>query len=365
MKIELREVSIRELTEGYVDSDDDGVVAYGGRLDVRPPYQREFVYDEKQRAAVLDTVVKNYPLNVLYWASRPDGTFEVIDGQQRTLSVCQYVDGNFSVGREGRQLYFFNLQDVEQAQILDYRLTVYVCTGTEPEKLAWFKTINIAGARLLDQELRNAVFAGPWLSAARKYFSKRNCAASQLGQDYLKGDPNRQELLETTLDWISRGQIDDYMGRHQHEADARELRAYFESVLAWVRTTFPTTRRGLMKGLEWGHFYNAYKDKSLDPAYLEGEIQRLIQDEDVGSQRGIYEYLLTGQERHLNLRAFDAKHKHRAYERQKGVCPACNEHYELAEMEGDHITPWHEGGKTTDANLQMLCKDDNRRKSGK
>ena len=365
MKIELLEVTIRDLTEGYKDSFEEGVKAYGGKLDVRPPYQREFVYKDKQRDAVIETVMKGFPLNVMYWATRADGTFEVIDGQQRTISLCQYVDGDYSVERGGNRVAFFNLKDEPQNELLDYPLTVYVCSGTEQDKLDWFTTINIAGERLTEQELRNAVYAGPWVSSARRYFSKTGCPAYQLGQDYLSGSPIRQDFLQTTLDWISKGQIKEYMSRHQQDADAKPLWEYLKEVLTWVERTFPKKRKDLMRGVSWGHLYNDHKDKILDPNQLENEIGRLIADDEVKSQSGIYAYLLTGQERHLNLRAFTLNQKQRAYERQKGICPVCKKEYQLTEMEGDHITPWHEGGKTTDANLQMLCKDDNRRKSGK
>lgn len=364
MKIELREISIRELTAGYEDSVDAGVVAYGGKLDVRPPYQREFIYKDKQRDAVIATAARDYPLNVLYWASRLDGGYELIDGQQRTISICQYVAGDYSVRRDGHQLAFGNLQDDQRNQLLDYKLMVYVCTGGESEKLEWFRTINIAGEKLTEQEIRNAVFAGPWVSDARKYFSKNGCPAYQIGQNYLNGSPIRQEYLETALEWISTGAIDMYMSAHQHDQNAGPLWRYFQSVIEWVKTTF-TKHRKFMKGVDWGYLYNQHKDKAFDTALLEKETTRLIADDDVQRKSGIYEYLLTGDERHLGIRAFSDSQKQKAYERQSGICPKCGKHYEVHEMEGDHVTPWHAGGKTVDENLQMLCKDDNRRKSGK
>lgn len=197
MKIELREITIKELSDGYQDNAEAGVVGYGGKLDIRPPYQREFIYKDKQRDAVIDTVRKDFPLNVMYWAVREDGGYEVIDGQQRTLSVCQYVNGDFSI----KGLAFHNLQDDQQGQILGYKLMVYFCTGTASEKLDWFKTINIAGEKLTDQELRNAVYAGPWTADAKRYFSKTGCAGYGLANDYVKGSPIRQEYLETAIEW--------------------------------------------------------------------------------------------------------------------------------------------------------------------
>ena len=365
MNIELHKITVRALTEGYEDDVDTGVRAYGGLLDVRPPYQREFVYDDKKRNAVIATATRDFPLNVMYWAKRPDGTFEVIDGQQRTISLCRYLESSFSVPRDGHPRAFANLKDDQQQQLLDYELMVYICTGTESEKLDWFRTINIAGERLFEQELRNAVYAGPWLSHARPYFSKTSCAAYQLGQDYMSGTPNRQDYLETALDWISRGQVEEYMSRHQFDANSNELRRYFQDVIAWVAATFPTKRKAVMRGVEWGHLYNKFKDTALDPAKLEAAVARLLLDEEVQKQGGIYAYVLDGDERWLNLRGFTDNQKQRAFERQKGVCPVCKEKFELHQMEGDHIDPWHEGGKTIDSNLQMLCKQDNRRKGGK
>jgi len=206
MKIELKEITVKELAEEYKDNSEEGVVGYAGKLDIRPPYQREFIYKDKQRDAVINTIVKNFPLNVMYWAVRDDGNFEVIDGQQRTISVCQYVTGDFSFG----QRYFHNLQDDEQEQILNYKLMIYLCSGTDSEKLEWFKTINIAGEKLTDQELRNAVYAGSWVSDVKRYFSKNGCAAYSIGHNYLIGSSIRQEYLETAIDWISGGKIEDY-----------------------------------------------------------------------------------------------------------------------------------------------------------
>lgn len=358
MKIELKEITVRELTNGFQDNEENGVIGFGGKLDIRPPYQREFVYKDKQREAVIDTITKNYPLNVMYWADNGNGSFEVIDGQQRTISICQYVNGDFAYFFK----YFHNLQKDEQEQILDYKLMVYLCSGTDSEKLEWFKTINIAGEKLTDQELRNAVYSGSWVSDAKRYFSKNS--RPKIGDEYLNGVANRQEYLETAINWISKGNIVVYMANHQHDPTAIELWNYFSSVISWTKATFPNYRKE-MKGIAWGLLYNEFKDQKLDPKKLEQQIADLMQDEDVTNKKGIYEYVLTGKERNLNIRAFSDNQKREAYERQKGICPVCTEHYELAEMEADHITPWHLGGKTSAENCQMLCKDDNRRKSGK
>ncbi|MDO3380463.1 HNH endonuclease family protein [Geoalkalibacter halelectricus] len=360
MKIELREITVRDLADGYEDNAEGGVVGFGGRLDIRPPYQREFIYKDKQRDAVINTVTKNFPLNVMYWAVREDGNFEVIDGQQRTISVCQFIEGDFAFNDR----YFHNLQKDEQEQILGYNLMVYLCSGTDTEKLEWFKTINIAGEKLTDQELKNAVYAGSWVSDAKRYFSKTGCPAYGLGGDYLSGTAIRQDYLETVIGWISAGDINGYMARHQHKPNANALWLYFQSVIAWVQTTFPVYRKE-MKGLAWGDLYNAFKDQEFDPKKLEREISRLMEDEDVTNKRGIYFYVLDGKERHLNIRLFNKNQRREAYERQNGICLVCKKPFEIDEMEADHTTPWHEGGKTTAENCRMLCKDDNRRKSGK
>jgi len=365
MKIELNKITVRELVEGYKDNAEGGVVGYGGRLDIRPPYQREFIYKDKQRDAVIDTITKDFPLNVMYWAVREDGNFEMIDGQQRTISACQYVIGDFSING----LAFHNLPKDKQEQILNYPLMIYFCSGTDSEKLEWFKTINIAGERLTDQELRNAVYHGPWVSDAKRHFSKTGCPAYGIASDYMSGSPIRQEYLETAIDWISGGDIEKYMSKHQHDPNANELWIYFQGVINWVKVTFPNYRRE-MKGVAFGPLYNQFKDKPQDSKKLEKEITKLMQDDDVTKKSGIYEYVLTKNEKSLNIRSFTPSQKREAYERQKGICPLCKgkdkkKKWEIEEMEADHITPWHEGGKTTAENCQMLCKQDNRTKSGK
>lgn len=367
MNIELKEISVRELTKGYKDNDEGGVIGFDGKLDIRPPYQREFIYKDKQRDAVIDTITKEFPLNVMYWAVQEDGKFEVIDGQQRTISICQYVEGDFSVqiGSFPEKRAFHNLQKDEQEQILNYKLMVYQCSGTDSEKLEWFKTINIAGEKLTDQELRNAVYHGSWVSDAKRHFSKSNCPAYAIGKDYLSGAVIRQDFLESTIKWISKdGNIEKYMSDNQNEPNANEIWLYFQSVISWIKAVFPKYRKE-MKGIQWGFLYNEFKDKKFDHKKLEEEIAKLMQDEDVTNKKGIYEYVLTRKERFLNIRVFTDNQKREAFERQKGICPVCTEEYKIEEMEADHITPWHLGGRTSAENCQMLCKDDNRRKSGK
>ena len=361
MNIELKEITIQELSNDFQDNNEDGVVGFGGKLDIRPPYQREFIYKDKQRDAVINTITKNFPLNVMYWAVREDGTFEVIDGQQRTISICQYIDGDFAF----QNRYFHNLKADEKEKILNYTLMVYVCSGTESEKLEWFKTINIAGEKLTEQELRNAVYTGSWVSDAKRYFSKSGCVAYNIGSDYLNGSPIRQEFLETAIDWISEGKIENYMATHQHDPNATALWLYFQSVITWVNATFTVKRKKFMKGIQWGLFYNKYKDVVFDTKAIEEETARLIADDEVEKKSGIYAYILTKDERYLGIRTFSDSVKQKVYENQKGICPICKNHFDISEMEGDHITPWVEGGKTIEENCQMLCKDDNRRKSSK
>lgn len=357
MEIERREITIRELAKDYSDDGDGGVRGDGGKLDVRPAYQREFVYPDRQRDAVIETVQQDFPLNVMYWADRGDGTFEIIDGQQRTISICRYVTNKFSI--DG--LAFHNLQKDQKEKILDYPLMVYVCTGTDSERLRWFETINISGMVLTAQELRNAVYHGSWLSDAKRRFSRQGCPAYEVGSKLLNGSPIRQDYLETAIRWINDGDIRGYMSKHQHDKSAVSIWNHFRSVIDWTNATFPNYRKQ-MKGVDWGTLYKAFGDDDLDPDELEKEASALFQNDDVTNKSGIYSYLLDWDERHLNIRAFSDTMKAEAFERQGGVCPLCKETFKIDDMQGDHITPWSEGGKTNADNLQMLCKDCNRRK---
>lgn len=253
------------------------------------------------------------------------------------------------------------MQEDEQKNILDYELMVYFCEGSDSEKLQWFKTINIAGEKLTEQEIRNAVYSGAWTTDAKRYFSKRNCAAENIAKDYMNGSAIRQDFLETAIDWISKGNIEAYMGNNQHETNANELWLYFQGVINWVKALFPNYRKE-MKGLDWGLWYNKLKDGKFDSAKLEEEVSRLMQDEDVTNRRGIYEYVLFGDEKHLNIRTFRESDKRYAYESQLGICVRCGKHFPIEEMEADHITPWCEGGKTEKENCQMLCRRCNREK---
>lgn len=368
MKITEIKVKVSELAQGYEDNAENGVVAWNKKLDVRPAYQREFVYDEKKRNAVIDTLIKGYPLNIMYWAKNDDDSYEIIDGQQRTISICQFLNNEFSFNNR----IFSGMTQSEKDEINSYELTVFVCEGNDKEKLDWFETINIAGEELEKQELRNAVYTGKWLSDAKRYFSKTNCAAYNIASKYLAGELKRQKYLETAIRWHANAKTDDeiraYMGAHQMDSDALELWSYFQNVIGWVKAKFKVYRRE-MKGIEWGFIYNRFDEKtrnSFDAEKIEAELKKYFgyeYEDQITNKKGIFEYVLDGDERHLNIRAFKESEKRAAYEKQNGICAKCKNHFEYNEMEGDHITPWSKGGKTELSNLQMLCKDCNRRKS--
>lgn len=407
MSIKLTQIKLRDLFDGYVNSDEDGVIGYHGRLDIRPKYQREFIYGEKEQVAVIDTVKQGFPLNTMYWAVARDKngdkilnadgeeTYELMDGQQRTISICEFLANHIVVNFQK----FFNIQkstpDVAE-KILDYELQVYICDGSVSDKLAWFKTINIAGKPLTEQELLNAQYVGEWLTKAKEYFSKTNCNAEELmvirgkkASNYMSGSPIRQDYLSTVLQWIADYQDltprsekgDTYMAEHQGDETASEIKNYYVSVMEWVGSKFKSWRKE-MKGLDWGYWYNKVQrgecknqiiSKTADE--IESEVQRLIADKDVTSNKGIYAYIITGEEKHLSIRAFDDEIKMRVYENQQHKCPYCDRavgghtypegktEYEYREMEGDHVLPWSQGGHTEESNCQMLCKWHNGHKS--
>lgn len=373
MTIKQIEVTVGEITEDYVNNDELGVRGYGGRLDIRPPYQREFIYNEKEQQAVITTVLRGYPLNVMYWVKRGEDAecpFEVMDGQQRTLSLCEYVAGKFSYDYK----YFDNLTPDIRKKILDYKLTVYVCEGEPSEKLEWFKTINIAGKPLNEQEINNAVYAGPFVSDAKRHFSKSNCGAYRLGKDLVNGTPIRQDFLKKALEWMAdhetrggkRQTAVGYMAEHQHDPNANNLWSYFQSVLNWAITNFdPKKFRKIMKGLDWAMLYDRYGTVTLDTVALGKRISGLMRDSEIQRQSGIIPYVLTGDEHWLDLRAFPDDIKLAVWEEQGRRCALCGKEFDFEFMEGDHITPWRDGGRTVKENCQMLCRECNRRKSAK
>lgn len=373
MTIKQIEVTVGDIARGYINSEEQGVRGYGGQLDIRPPYQREFIYNENEQQAVISTVLKGYPLNVMYWVRRSEDAecpYEVMDGQQRTLSLCEYVDGKFAYDFKN----FFNQPADIQKLILDYPLTIYLCEGEPSEKLEWFKTINIAGKPLNEQEINNAVYAGPFVTDAKRHFSKSNCGAYRLGKDLVNGTPIRQEFLKKALEWMSEHETREgkpqsvvgYMAEHQHDPNANNLWTYFQNVLNWTITNFDLKKfKKIMKGLNWALYYDKYHSTTLDTADLASRISKLILDSDVQKQMGIIPYVLTGDERHLDLRGFPEDIKLAVWEKQHHICLSCQKEFDYEFMEGDHITPWREGGRTVIENCQMLCRECNRRKGGR
>jgi len=367
------EITVGDITKGYVNNDELGVRGFGGQLDIRPPYQREFIYDEKEQQAVIRTVLNGYPLNVMYWVKRSDDAecpYEVMDGQQRTLSLCEYVDGKFAYFYKN----FFNQPDDIKKKILDYKLTIYVCEGNASEKLEWFKTINIAGKPLNEQEINNAVYAGPFVSDAKRHFSKSNSGAARLGRDLVNGTPIRQDFLKKALEWMAdhetrnghRQTVVGYMAEHQHDPNANNLWTYFQTVLNWAITNFDLKRfKKIMKGLDWAWLYDNYGQTTLDTAALGKRISELMRDSEIQRPSGIIPYALTGDEHHLDLRAFPEDIKLAVWEKQEHICVNCGKEFDFEFMEADHITPWSKGGRTVADNCQMLCRECNRRKGNK
>jgi hypothetical protein len=368
VNIDLQYIPVSELIDGYENLEYAGVKGFGGLLDIRPKFQREFIYKMDQRRAVIQTILDGFPLNVMYWSLSVDpatGTtaYELLDGQQRTMSICEYVEGEFSVLIHGYPKNFDNLSPDDQRKILDYKLMIYHCDGEESEKLRWFEIINIAGETLKPQELRNAIYTGPWLTDAKRFFSRESQAAHLLSRDYVTaGEVDRQALLEKAITWAS-GKGDDniksYMNEHRLDPNANALWIYFKSVVDWAKLTFPKVR-GPMKSVQWNLLYEQFKDKTLDAQSLETEVKLLMQDDEVEKRSGVYEYVLTRDERVLGLRTFNDNQKLEAYERQDGICPQCGEHFDFDKMDGDHVLPWASGGTTTTDNCQMLCIRDNR-----
>lgn len=366
MQITKKTITVRDLCQNYRDDNDGGVYGYDNGehvLVLRPKYQREFIYPDKKRDAVIDTVMNGFPLGIMYWSKVDENTFECLDGQQRSISICQYVNSDYPVKFNGNDRFFHNLNEEEQEIILNYELEIRICEGSEEEKLRWFQRINVAGEVLTEQELLNATYTGSWLLDAKNFFSKRNCVAMQMADGYIKGNPIRQDILEKALSWIAdrdnleSGQM--YMAIHQHDEDANELWLYFQTAINWAKMLFPDTSKKLTAVQDWGILYNKYHDKSYNSNTLKSEVKKLLLDDDVTKDTGIIPYVLSGKTKHdeklLSIRTFSEGQKIKAYEKQKGICPICGKHFEYEEMQGDHIVPWSKGGRTIDENLQMLC----------
>ena len=388
-----KQLRIRDLIDGFNENTKTGkVTAFGGLLNVRPPYQREFVYELPKQIAVIDTVLKGYPLNVMYWAKSDNDKYELMDGQQRTLSICKFAEDQYSVtlsigGKEVAKT-FSNLGS-KTDDFLDYPVTVYICDGDEDEKLAWFQIINISGIKLTDQEMRNAIYNGTWVTDAKRYFSRID------GEGYLseghvsnghtygayinvvggKSEKEnavvRQKLLEIVLEWAvdaynrefgRKETIDSYMDAHSKDANARELWRYYEDVMEWVKETFPTYRK-CMIGVEWGILYNKYHNST--PKNADDMANAIFENaaDEISNPKGVYEAVLAKDIKFIHARTFDKKDISWAYKKQNGECPYCHKHFDEDQMHGDHIKPWSKGGATERENLQMLCTECNLKKS--
>lgn len=382
MEITRKSITIRELCEGYVNESEtqieDAVKAYGGKLCVRPAFQRAFVYDKKQENAVIDTAMKGFPLNIMYWVDNGDGTYDCLDGQQRTISLCNFVDGISSFSAEwfngGKKNYIHTIQRIDPdmyERFMNYELEVYICRGAKSERMEWFRTINIAGEELYPQELRNANYVSPWLTDAKRYFSKANasstakCPAERIGGQYTNKNANRQEILAQVISWFI-GSTEDadicqYMEDHINDPDASELWNYFNDVINWINEIFPGVYDKGMASVNWGALYNQYGEDDLDPDDICAKFDELIEfkaskELDISVAK-IVEYCITRDEKLLKHRQFSEPQRSTLYNRQNGICPDCGQHFLKADMHAHHIVPWYNGGLTEISNGVMLCKE--------
>lgn len=387
MKTELlTNLTVADICDGFVynELEGKGLFGWGGKLVIQPEYQRNYIYaDGKRDVAVVDSLLKGYPLGLLYFVKTADGAYEVLDGQQRITSFGRFVKDKFAVvDDKGMQQYFTGLDAEKQMKILDAKLTVYVCEGEESEIKEWFRTINIAGIPLNDQELLNAIYSGPFVTAAKAEFSNSANAKMQKWKSYVKGDERRQQILETALKWVSKDDVDGYMSAHRQDAGIDGLRAYFESVIDWVNGVFQGVESE-MCGLEWGRLYETYHADPYDPAKVWKRVCALYADEFVKNRKGVFEFILGGEKdtRLLDVRVFEQKETKAVYAKQtkeaekKGEsnCPLCaighaanaTRIWKFSEMDADHVTAWSKGGATDIKNCQMLCKTHNRAKGNR
>ena len=381
MEIKKCAITVRELCEGYVNESEtdieQGVYAYNGKLCVRPAFQRSFVYKPAQENAVIDTALKGFPLNIMYWVDNGNGTYDCLDGQQRTISLCNFVDGVSSFNApwifDNKKLYMHTLERVNPdlaEDFLNYELEVYICKGTKAEQMEWFRTINIAGEELYPQELRNASYVSKWLTDAKRYFSKANgstaakCPAERIGGQYTNKNANRQEILAQVIGWkvgsTEDADICQYMEDHINDPDASDLWNYFNDVINWINEVFPGTYDKGMASVNWGYLYNNFADEDLDPDEISAKFDELIdfkasKELDVSVAK-IVEYCITRDEKLLKHRQFSEAQRTALYNRQKGICPDCGQHYLKADMHAHHVVPWYNGGMTDLSNGVMLCK---------
>ena len=387
MQTQLRtDITIADICKGFVYNELEGKGLYGlsGKLTIQPEYQRNYIYaDGKRDVAVIDSVLKGYPLGLIYFVETSEGKYEVLDGQQRITSLGRFVTNKFAIrDANGMQQYFSGLDKDKQQLILDTKLTIYICQGDEQEIKEWFRTINIAGVPLVQQELLNAIYSGPFVTAAKAEFSNSQNALVQKWKAFVKGDVKRQAYLETALDWVSKGNIEAYMSIHRYDNNISELKTYFTSVIDWADSVFQDIRPE-MCGLEWGRLYEAYHNTPYAPEQTHVRVRALYGDEFVSDRRGIYEYVLGGEQDKslLNIRVFDEKTKKKVYAVQTAKaeaehvsnCPYCahmdgankTRIYRLNEMDADHVTAWSKGGSTDESNCMMLCKTHNRSKGNR
>ncbi len=388
MKTTLRtDITVADICEGFVynELEGKGLFGLGGKLTIQPEYQRNYIYADgggKKEQAVIQSLLKGYPLGLIYFNTVAQDRFEVLDGQQRITSIGRFVTNKFAITDDGHPKNFDGLPADQQARIRDSSLLIYECEGTESEIKQWFETINIAGVPLNDQELLNAIYSGPFVTLAKAEFSNSQNANIQKWSAYVKGSANRQEFLERALDWVSQGDIGGYMSAHRHDNTIHELKTYFNSVIDWVSAVFIEVLPE-MRGLEWGRLYEAYHRTSYDPRKLSADVKRLAADPCVMNRRGIFEYLLGGSadRKLLAVRVFDDKVKQVAYAQQtqaaqaKGEsnCPLCamgdttnkSRIYKFNEMDADHVAAWSKGGESSAKNCQMLCTPHNRAKGNR
>lgn len=380
------DLTVKDICEGFVYNEYEGRGLFGlsGKLVIQPEYQRNYIYaDGKKDVAVIDSLLKGYPLGLIYFVKVADDKYEVLDGQQRITSFGRYVTGKFAIKDENDIPRYFNgLAEDKKEKILNARLTIYECEGTESEIKEWFRTINIQGVPLNEQELSNAIHSGSFVTLAKEEFSNSQNSNIQKWGAYIKGDVKRQAYLRTALDWVSNGNIDSYMSQHRYDDNIVELKTYFNSIIEWISRTFIDVE-SFMEGLEWGRMYRTYHNIPYDPERVSNELHRLLEDFYVKDKKGICEYILSGCKDHklLNIRMFDEPVKRAVYEKQtreaqehnKSNCPLCalensnnnNKIWKLSEMDADHVTAWSKGGATDINNCQMLCKTHNRIKGNR
>ncbi len=387
MKTTLRtDITVADICKGFVynELEGKGLFGLGGRLVIQPEFQRNYIYaDGRRDVAVVESLLKGYPLGLLYFSKAADGGLEVLDGQQRITSFGRYVTGKFAVKDEkGMEQYFGGLAADLQRKLLETQLTIYECEGEESEIKSWFRTINIVGVPLNEQELLNAIYSGPFVTLAKAEFSNSQNAQVQKWSAYVSGDVKRQEFLATALSWVSRGNVSAYMSAHRFDTDINELKTYFTSVIDWVSAVFEDVYSE-MRGLEWGRLYETYHATAYDPEEVADLVRKYHADEYVSEKKGIFEFVLDGckDTKLLNVRVFDEHTKKRVYDRQtaqaRGAghsnCPLCalgrdanrTRIYALKEMDADHVAAWSKGGTTDEANCQMLCKTHNRAKGNR